>query len=327
MTESFYKDRRVLVAGSTGLVGMALTRRLAAAGARVRATVHTTPPSERYPGVEYVQADLLKKEDCRRVAEGMEFMFLAAASTFGAAVTAKTPLALVTPNIILNALMLESAYFSKMRKVLWLSSTTGYPDTGARPVREEEMFGEDPYDGYYAVGWMKRYTEILCRMYSAKMNPSMCVQVVRPTNIYGPFDKFDLEKSHVLAALIRKVVERHRPIEVWGDGEDIRDLIYIDDFAEACLSVLEKSGGYDPVNIGLGKGYAVKEMLRIVCEADGYKDPPIVFQPERPRMIPIRLVDITKAETLYQFKAKIDLPDGVRRTIEWYKKNAAVAKR
>jgi GDP-L-fucose synthase len=131
----------------------------------------------------------------------------------------------------------------------------------------------------------------------------------------------------VLAALIRKVVERQQPIEVWGTGDDVRDLIYVDDLAEACLTVLEKSETYDPVNIGLGKGYSVKEMLRIVCEADGYKDAKIVFNANKPTMIPVRLVDVSKAERKFGFKARTDLREGVAKTIEWYRRNQSSAKR
>lgn len=322
-----YKGRTVLVAGSTGLVGMELTRRLAGMGARVRGTIHRTPPPVRYPGVEYMQADLMVKEDCERAVAGVELVFLVAANTSGAAMTASNPLAHVTPNIILNALMLEACYHAGVQKVLWLGSTTGYPDVGARPVKEDEIFVGDPTDVYYPVGWMKRYTETLCRMYSQKLKKTMCVQAIRPTNIYGPFDKYGLQTSHVLAALIRKVIERHDPIEVWGTGDDVRDLIYVEDMAEACLSILAKSDGYDPVNVGLGKGYSVKEMLKVICDADGYKNFKIVFNSNKPSMIPIRLIDASKAETKYGFKAKVDLREGVEKTLKWYRDNISLLKK
>ncbi len=322
-----YKGRTVLVAGSTGLVGMALTRRLAEMGARVRATVHLTPPPVRYPGVEYVQADLMVREDCLRAVEGVDYLFLVAANTSGAAATASNPLSHVTPNVILNALMLEASYHAGIKKVLWLGSTTGYPDTGSRPVKEDEIMTGDPVDIYFPVGWMKRYTEMLCRMYSQKLKKTMCVQVLRPTNIYGPFDKYGLQTSHVLAALLRKVIERHDPIEVWGTGDDVRDLIYVEDMAEACLSILEKSDGYDPVNVGLGKGYSVKEMLRTICDVDGYKNPKIVFNSNKPSMIPIRLIDASKAEAKYGFKAKVDLREGIEKTLKWYRDNVSILKK
>ncbi len=322
-----YRDKKVLIAGATGLVGMALTRRLHEMGARVRATLHRAQPLVRYPGVDYAQADLTLKADCQRVMEEVDILFLVAANTSGAAAIATTPLIHVTPNIILNSLMLEAAYTARVKKVLWLSSTTSYPDAGDRPLREDEMFVGDPPDVYFPVGHMKRYTEVLCRMYSTKLKNPICVQVLRPTNIYGPFDDFRPETSHVLAALIRKVVERQNPIEVWGNGEDVRDLIYVEDMAEACLTILGQSAGYDPVNIGLGQGHSVKEMLKLVCEADGYHDAKIVFDVSKPRMIPKRLVDTAKAQSKYGFAAKTGLQEGIQKTIRWYRENLAMLKK
>ncbi|HOW28922.1 MAG TPA: NAD-dependent epimerase/dehydratase family protein, partial [Elusimicrobiota bacterium] len=193
--------------------------------------------------------------------------------------------------------------------------------------REEELFHGDPYDVYYPVGWMKRHLEVLARMYSEKLKRRMCVQVIRPSNIYGPFDDFRWKTSHVLAALIRKVIERHEPIEVWGTGNDVRDVIYIDDFAEACLDILEKSETYDPVNVALGKGYRVKEMLEVLCEEDGYVAPRIVFNPAKPSMIPVRRVSVEKAERVFGFRAKTDLREGVRKTMRWYRENGEILRR
>jgi GDP-L-fucose synthase len=189
------------------------------------------------------------------------------------------------------------------------------------------MFVGDPYEVYFPVGWMKRYTEVLCRLYSRKLKETMCVQVLRPTNIYGPFDDFAWKTSHVLAALIRKVIERQNPIEVWGTGDDIRDLIYVDDMVDACLSILPKSDGYDPVNVGLGKGYSVKQMLKLICEADGYHDAKIVFNSDKPSMIPVRLIDASRAEAKYGFKAKTDLPEGIKKTVKWYRENIDILKK
>lgn len=325
---SYYKDKRVLVAGSTGLAGMALTRRLQEAGARVRALVHTTPPPVKYPNVEYAAADLTRPEDCARVVKDMEIVFMCAANTSGAATISAKPLVHVTPNIIKNALMLEASFLAGVKKFMYLSSTTSYPDKGDVPVTEEDMFVGDPPDIYFPVGWMKRYTEKLCRLYSEKLKVGrMTAQVLRPTNIYGPFDDFRWETSHVLAALIRKVIERQNPLEVWGTGDDVRDLIYVEDLADACLSIMEKSEGYNPVNVGLGKGYTVKEMLKLICEIDGYRDAPIVFNTSKPQMIAKRLVDVSKAERVFGFKAKTGLPEGIRKTIAWYRENTGVLKK
>jgi len=315
-----FKGANVLIAGGTGFIGANLIKRMLSLEANVRAAIHKREPVIVNERIEYIKCDLLNMEDCKRIVEGMEYVFMCAANTSGAAVIASTPLVHVTPNIIMNSQVLEAAYFAKVKKFVWFSSNAAYLPTGERPVREEEMFNGDPYDAYFGVGWMKRYTEILCRLYSEKLKNPMATVVLRPSNIYGPYDDFDFSTSHVMAATIRKVIERHDPIKIWGTGNDVRDLIYIDDFIEAVILATQKINTYEPINIGFGKGYTVKEILQIAMEADGYTGAEIIYDSSKPSMIPIRLIDTTKAQELLGFKAKIDIREGVRKTIQWYRK-------
>jgi len=315
-----FNGAKVLVAGGTGFVGVNLIQRLLLLGANVRATIHTKAPVIHDERVQYVECDLINMEDCMKVVSDIDYVFMCAANTSGAAVIAATPLVHVTPNIVMNSQMLEAAYFAKVKKFVWLSSNAAYPPSGDRPVKEEEMFNGDPYETYFGVAWMKRYTEILCRMYSEKLKKPMPTVVLRPSNIYGPYDDFEFETSHVMAALIRRAVERHDPFEVWGTGDDVRDWIYIDDFIDAMMLAVEKVDSYNPINIGLGKGYSIKQALQIMLEVDGYTDANIKFNSSKPSMIPIRLIDTAKAETILGFKARTELREGIRKTIEWYRK-------
>ena len=315
-----FNGKNVLVAGGTGFVGVNLISRLLSLGANVRATIHRKDPVILDERIKYVRCDLTRMEDCKKVVSDMDYVFLCAASTSGAAVIQSTPLVHVTPNIVMNSQMLEAAYFAKVKKFVWLSSNAAYPPSGDRPVKEEELLDGDPYETYFGVAWMKRYTEILCRLYSEKLKNPMTTVVLRPSNIYGPYDDFDFATSHVMAAQIKKVIERHDPIEVWGTGNDVRDLIYIDDFIDAMILATEKIETYNPINIALGKGYSVKEILQIILEVDGYTDARVEFDTAKPSMIPIRLIDTTKAEKLLGFKAKTVLREGIKKTIDWYRK-------
>ena len=314
-----FSGAKVLVAGGAGFVGVNLINRLLSVGANVRATIHRKDPVIPDKRIEYVTCDLTRMEDCKRVVSDIDYVFMCAANTSGAAVMASTPLVQVTPNIVMNSQILEAAYFARVKKFVWPSSNAAYPLTGARPVREEEMFNGDPYETYFGVAWMKRYTEILCRLYSEKLKNPMITVVLRPSNIYGPHDDFEFETSHVMAALIRRVVERHDPIEVWGTGDDIRDWIYIDDFIDAVILATEKIDSYNPINIGLGKGHSIKQALQMIIEADGYTDARVTFNPSKPSMIPVRLIDTTKAETTLGFRTKTGLKEGIKKTIDWYR--------
>lgn len=312
---------KVVVTGATGLVGSNLVERLLRESASVRATVHRREPQNRDSRVEYLRADLTRPEDCRRAVAGMQHVYLCAASTSGAAAIASTPMIHVTPNVLINTLMLEAAYEASVEKFVWLGSTVAYPVSNA-PMKEEQILEGQPFDKYFFAGWTKRFTEILCQMYGERLpGRRMATIVLRPTNIYGPNDDFEFATSHVLPALVRKVVERWDPIEVWGDGSEVRDLIYVDDMIDAIILAAEKLTSYATLNIGLGKGYSVRELLQLILEEDGYRGANIRFDPSKPTMIPFRLVDTSKAAATIGFRAKIDLREGVRRTIEWYRRS------
>lgn len=313
------KYPNVLVTGASGFVGCNLVKRLLTMGANVRAAIHHKDAVIKDDRIDYIKVDLLKMEDCKKVVQGMDYVFHCAANTSGAAVIASTPLAHVTPNVVMNSQLLEAAYFGKVKKFVWLSSNAAYPDSGSRPVREEEMFDGDPYDIYYGVAWMKRYTETLCRLYSEKIKNGMATVVLRPSNIYGPYDDFDFVTSHMMAATIRKVVERQKPIKVWGDGNDIRDLIYIDDFIDAMILAAEKIETYNPINVGYGKGYSVKETLRMCVDIDNYSDALIEYDSSKPSMIPARNISIDKAKRLLGFEPRTDIRIGIEKTINWYR--------
>ncbi len=313
-----FKDKKILVAGGAGFVGVNLINRLLSLGADVRATIHSKQPTVHDERIEYVTCDLMEKEDCRQVADGVDYVFMCAANTSGAGVMAKTPLVHVTPNILMNTLLLDAAYAAGVKKFLFLSSNTVYPAVD-HPVTEDEMVPGDVFEKYYCVAWMKQFTEILCRMYAEKIPRPMKTVVVRPANIYGPHDDFEWETSHVLPALMRKIVERHDPLEVWGDGNDIKDFIYIDDFIDGTLLAMEKIDTFDPINIASGVPCSIKQALQAMIDADDYADARIVFDASKPTMIPRRLIDASRAKRLLGFEAKTPISEGIRKTIQWYR--------
>jgi GDP-L-fucose synthase len=310
-----FNHKRVLITGSAGLVGKSLAARLYKSGAIVRAVCRKSAPPDFCN--EIYSGDLTERPFCDEVVKDVDYVFHCAANTSGAAVMGKTPLVHVTPNIIMNANLMEAAYFEGVKKFVWLASTTGYPECDDA-ITEDRGFEGDPYEKYFAVGWMKRYTEVLCKLYSEKLDPRMPCVVLRPTNIYGPGDKFDLKLCHVLPALVRKVADRHTPIEVWGDGSETRDLIYVEDMVTAILLAAEKLNGYDPLNIGSGTSTSVTDLLDSIIRLDNFKDA-VVEYIDGPRMIPKRAVSVEKAKSLIEFEASTSLDEGLLKTIEWYR--------
>ena len=312
-----FQGRNVLVTGGAGFIGSTLAARLVAQGARVRATLYQRDAVVLDDRIDYVRADLMGAEDCRRVCQDMEYVFLCAANTSGAAVMEKTPLVHLTPNLIMNARMLEAAYAAGVKKVLFISSNTVYPVSDA-PVKETDVTNEF-FEKYFIVAWMKRFTEIMCEMYATKIKTPMQTVVVRPANAYGPGEKFDWETSHVLPAMIRRVVERHDPIRVWGDGKDVKDFIYVDDLVEGMLLAMEKIDGFDPVNLASGRECCLRDILATIVELDGYTDARIEYDTSKPTMIPKRLIDPSKAKRRLGFEATTPIEVGLKKTIDWYR--------
>ena len=315
------KGKRILVAGGSGFIGSHLAERLRAEGCDVRVVHCNTPLSFDASGMEVMRADLRDSDACRRAVSGMDHVFMCAAVTSGAAAIRGNPMTHVTPNVVANAQMLEAAHAAGVERFLFVSSSIVYPPAGDHPCAEDDAGNGELHPAYYAAGWMKRYAEILCRTYAEIANPKMATVVIRPGNIYGPRDKFDSGRSHVTAALIRKVFDRQDPIEVWGTGEDIRDLIYIDDFIEGLIRAFRHPAPLYVVNIASGRGVSVRQILATAMKAGRYDDVRIEFQRDKPSTIPILLIDTGRARSDLDFSAETPLEDGIGRTMDWLRRN------
>ena len=219
----------------------------------------------------------------------------------------------------MNMNMLEASYEAGVNKFLFMSSNTVYPLTDFA-VKEDDVTNKF-YKSYHIVAWMKRFSEIVCDMYSTKIQKPMKTVVVRPGNLYGPRDKFDWEKSKVIPALIRRAVERHSPFSVWGDGMDLKDFLYIDDYIDGMLLAMEKLDDFQPINIASGQPVTIRQVLSTILEVACYSDANVQYDTAKPTMIPKRLIDISLAKEELGWEPKISLQAGIMRTVNWYKKS------
>ena len=295
---------RILVTGATGLIGSNLYRKLSSDYYTIRTSTK--------------DGDLTDEKFCDDITKDIDVVFHCAAVTSGAKVMENSPLSHITPNVVMNARLMEACRRNGVKKFIFMSSSVVYPYTGAKPNNEEEFTYGDIYEKYESVGWMKRYTEKLCETYS-KFGME-CI-VIRPSNIYGPGDKFD-ERAHVLPATIMKVVNGDNPLVVWGNGEDVRDFIYVDDFVDACKTIMEKVDKYSIWNVGSGVGTQVIDIVKLCQELENSNNE-ISYNRWAPTMIPIRLLDVSKIKNELGWEAKTSLRDGLEKTIRWYK-NAKV---
>ena len=314
---NYFKSKNVLVTGAAGFVGTNLIKRLLLLGADLTATFYEKRPFIEDDDIRYIQSDLRFSENCMEVCENIDYIFMCAANTSGAKIMATAPLVHLTPNILMNVNMLEAAYEAGVEKFLFISSNTVYPLTDD-PVKENDVTNEF-YKSYHVVAWMKRFTEIICDMYASRINKPMKTIVLRPGNLYGPHDKFDWEKSKVIPALIRRAVEKHDPFLVWGDGMDLKDFLYIDDYIDGMLLAMEKLDKYQPINIANGKAVTIRDVLNEILIASDYQNATLEYDTSKPTMIPKRMIDISLANDLLGWMPKVSLNEGIQRTVDWYK--------
>jgi GDP-L-fucose synthase len=315
--KSFFSGKKVLITGVAGFVGTNLSKRLVDLEATVIGVIHNRAPQLIMDEIEYKVADLTKYENCVDVCRDADYVFMCAANSSGAAVMESAPLTHLTPNVVMNAYMLAASYEQKVKKFAFISSNTVYPLTDF-PVTENDVTHQF-YEKYQIVGWMKLFSEEMCRMYSRNVKNPMSTLVVRPGNLYGPFDKYNSNESKVIAALIRRVAENQNPLNVWGDGEDIKDFLFIDDFIDGLLQAFVNENTYDPINIASGVPVTIKEVIHTLVEISGERNIEILFDIKKPTMIPKRMISIDMAIEKLAWKPSVKLKDGLKETLEWYK--------
>jgi len=307
------QGRKFLVTGGAGLVGTNLTHRLVREGAEVTASYYQREPDllkERYR-----QADFTNFEQCIALTKGMTDVFLCAIQGYSVEGTKAKPVAGILPNIQMNASLLEACRLNGVKKVIFVSSSTVYPEAD-HPVREDELdLNQEPYELYLAVGWMYRYLEQLCYFYHKRYG--LQVGVIRASNIYGPHDHFEEGKAHVLPALVKRALQKEVPFKVWGTPNTVRDFIFVEDFVDAILWVLDNYCVCDAVNVADGKGTTIGEAVKLILELSGHSVDP-EYDTTRPTAIPYRVLDTRKFTRLHSKWQRNSLREGLRQTIDWY---------
>ncbi|HEU0118786.1 MAG TPA: NAD(P)-dependent oxidoreductase [Alphaproteobacteria bacterium] len=321
MTDAAIPSGHYVVLGASGMFG---THALQTLGNRIGVTVtaihNKHPISVKAPNIRCVQADLLDLTQCMKAVPQADTMLLFAGVLATSPVLARDPVTPVMHNLRITTNVLEAAHKAGIKRVVWMSSTTGYPSI-EEELTEERMFEGDPPPNWYALGWATRYLETLCRSYAERFEPRMVITALRPTLPYGEFDHFEESTAHFLPALIRRVVNRENPIEVWGDGSQTRDLVYVGDVMNAVWKSLARTSGYDAFNIAHGKSYSINETLMKICALDDFKDANIVHLKNKPTSISNRRFSTAKAQKTLGFEAGTSLDDGLKLTIAWYRAN------
>lgn len=309
---------KIVICGVSGFIGRNIAERLIIRDdLEVFGTYFKNKPTSLSKKIRLIQADLTKIKDVEKVIVGKDIIIQAAAVTSGSKDIVTKPYMHVTDNAVMNSLIFRAAFENKLKHVIFFSCTVMYPNQDAS-VKEED-FRYQITDKYFGVGWTKVYLEKMCEFFS-KISKTKYT-AIRHSNIYGPFDKYDLEHSHVLGATITKVMIAKEKIVVWGDGSEARDLLYVSDLVDFVELILKRQKiPFELINVGFGSAVTVANLVKKIVEVSGKKIK-IEFDVSKPTIKFSLSLNLDKAEKTYNWKPKVTIEEGIKKTINWYQKN------
>ena len=305
------QNSKIYIAGHRGLVGSAMVRELTKQGYRnLVLRTHKELDLENQQAVAEFFAS-----------EKPDYVILSAAKVGGIGANSTRPAEFIYTNLMIEMNIIHNAYLNGVKKLLFLGSSCIYPRMAEQPIKEESLLtgALEPTNEAYALAKIAGIK--MCESYNKQYGTKYIS--VMPTNLYGINDNFDLESSHVLPALLRKFheakVDNKSKVTVWGSGLPIREFLYVDDLANACVFLMNTYDGDKIVNIGTGIGITIKELAELIKKVVGYNGD-LVFDASKPDGTPIKINDVSYLNKI-GWKASVDLEQGLKMTYKWYQEN------
>lgn len=311
--------KKTLVCGATGFIGRNMAEYFAGLPEyEVYGTYWQAKPLEN-PNITMVEADLTNKEDVDKVVDGMDIIIQAAATTSGAKDIVEKPSYHVTDNALMNSLLLRAAFEHNISHFVFFSCTVMYQPSDKALSENDFDANKELLPKYFGVGWTKVYIEKMCEFYSRIGNTKYTV--IRHSNVYGPYDKYDLEKSHVFGATMTKVMAAPEggEIVVWGEGKEARDLLHVQDLVDFVeKAVLKQESKFELYTVGLGKATSVADLMQKIIWHSG-KNLRVSYDKTKPTIQTTLYLDCSKAKRELGWEPKISLDEGIEKTMKWYK--------
>jgi GDP-L-fucose synthase len=302
-----WSGKTVVVTGGAGFLGAPTVDRLTELGADVRVT-------------RSAEHDLRDPVATREALEGADAVIHLAARVGGIGFNRRNPAPLVYDNLMMGANVFEACRELGVEKLVAACSVCAYPKFTPVPFREEELWSGYPEESNAPYGLAKKMLIVMSDAFRRQYGLNSCAPVL--ANLYGPGDNFDLEDSHVIAAMVRKYVEAvdrdHEDVVLWGSGEPSREFLYVDDAARALILAAESYDSSDPVNIGTGEETRIRDLAEKIARLTGFEGE-TVWDTSRPDGQPTRYLDVAKARERIGFEAEMDLDTGLRQTIESFR--------
>ena len=307
---------KIYVAGHRGLVGSAIVKNLKSKG------------YQNIIGRTHQELNLTSQQEVRDffASEQPEIVVLAAAKVGGINANNTAPADFAYENMQIQCNVIKCSHDFHVKKLLFLGSTCIYPKLAPQPIPEEALLTGPLEETNEAYAIAKIAGMEMCRFFKQQYGDNFISCM--PTNLYGPHDNYDLSGSHVMPAMIRKFhdakVNNSSSVELWGTGTPLREFLYVDDMADACVFLLENYNGERHVNIGTGKEITIKELAETVQRVVGYQGE-IVWNGGMPDGMPRKLTDVSKLHAL-GWKHKIELEDGIKLAYQWFRENVEKAR-
>ena len=310
-----FENKKILVTGGTGLIGVALVNLLLKQNAKIKVVSidNINPFSSE---VEFVKSDLRIHENCMKLCENIDYVFHLAGIKGSPSVAMGRPASFFVPTILFNTCLIDAAVKQRVEHILYTSSVGVYSPNDI--FKEDDVWKTFPSNNDKFAGWAKRMGELQLEAHKieSKFNN---FSIVRPANVYGPYDNFDPNTAMVIPSLINRALKCDKELVVWGNGSAVRDFIFSEDVARGMIEIVKKKIQY-PVNLGSGNGITIKKLVESIVKFIPNKKIDIIWDETKPTGDAIRIMDTTKAQQI-GFKCEVSIENGIEKTINWYLKN------
>ncbi len=305
-------QKKILVTGGAGFLGKQVVSELLKAGASQENI--TIPRSK--------DCDLRVLSHCQKAVENQDIVIHLAAHVGGIGLNQIKPAELFYDNLMMGAQLIHSSYEAKIEKFVCVGTICAYPKFTPVPFQEDELWNGYPEETNAPYGIAKK--ALLVQLQSYRQQYGFNGIYLLPVNLYGPEDNFNPKSSHVIPALIRKVYEAQqrgdKTLPVWGDGSPTREFLYANDAARGIVMGTLKYNGIEPVNLGTNFEITIKDLTELICDLMGFEGD-LIWETDKPNGQPRRCLDTSRAKETFGFTALMDLRQGLKNTIDWYRQN------